>query len=264
VNIPKTILQLWGRKETLTPPMISAMDSWRTLNPSYGHILMFDDDCRSFLKEHFTKDVCTAFELIKPGAGKADLFRYCYLYVKGGVYVDIDNICIKPLDNIIKKESEFIGVLDLAYKGVYSEYNEKRFSIHQSFIACIPGHPWLDMAIKLSTYNILNKVIPSTETTKYLPQQSHPLIKICGPKLLADAINISSNKPINSTFSTNKTFPFRLVKGDGSVINDEHGNPVPGQWLSTIQDEHGNVVIRCKYDEYNAQNYWTKEKIYNG
>lgn len=264
MRIPKTILQLWGRRETLTQQMLGAVGTWKILNPSYDHVLMFDEDCREFLKEHFTEDVCTAFELIKPGAGKADLFRYCYLYIKGGVYVDIDNICVKPLDDIIKEDGEFIGVLDLPYRSIYSDFNGKSFAIHQSFIVCIPGHPWLDMAVKLSTYNILNKVMPSTESTEYLPQQTHPLIKICGPKLFADAINISSNKSINSTFDINETFPFRLVRGDGSIINDERGNPVPGQWVSTIQDEYGNVVIKCKYDGYNAQNYWAKEKIYNG
>ena len=36
------------------------------------------------------------------GPHKADLFRYCYLYINGGLYLDIKIELIKPLSEIFK------------------------------------------------------------------------------------------------------------------------------------------------------------------
>lgn len=263
MKIPKTMMQTYCNEQMINQEMLNAINTWKDKNPDWKHEIFYDKDCIEFIKKHFKEDVLNAFKVIKSGAGKADLFRYCYLYIKGGVYIDIDNICVVPLKDIIKKEDDFIGVLDLPYNGINTKFNGKSFAVHQSFVACKPLHSWLDMAIKLSTYNILNKVIPTTESTEYLPQQTHQMIKICGPKLFADAINISSNNPINSTFVNNSKFPFKLVRGDGSVIKNLKGNNINGQWISTIQDKTGKVIIKCKYDGYNPGVYWAISKLYN-
>ena len=48
-----------------------------------------DEDCINFLKEYFPPEIHKIFIRLKTGAHKADLFRYCVLYIKGGVYIDI-------------------------------------------------------------------------------------------------------------------------------------------------------------------------------
>ena len=44
-----------------------------------------DKDCINFLKEYFPPEIHKIFIRLKTGAHKADLFRYCVLYIKGGV-----------------------------------------------------------------------------------------------------------------------------------------------------------------------------------
>ena len=51
----------------------------------------------SFSKSDFMK----AYNKIKPGAGKADLFRYLIMYDNGGTYFDIDTSCKVPLRDYI-------------------------------------------------------------------------------------------------------------------------------------------------------------------
>ena len=53
------------------------------------HYLFNDDACREFLAMTFPTDVVYAYDLLIPTAFKADLWRYCILYMFGGVYMDI-------------------------------------------------------------------------------------------------------------------------------------------------------------------------------
>ena len=45
--------------------------------------------CRDFIAKHFSEEVVYTFDKLKPGAYKADLWRYCVMYITGGIYLDI-------------------------------------------------------------------------------------------------------------------------------------------------------------------------------
>jgi mannosyltransferase OCH1-like enzyme len=49
--------------------------------PNYKHLIYDDNDIEIFLKEHFNKNVLDTFNSLKEGAHKADLARYCLLYI---------------------------------------------------------------------------------------------------------------------------------------------------------------------------------------
>lgn len=63
--------------------------------------------CYNFIKSNYNNNLAQLFLSIKDGPIKADLFRICILYKTGGVYTDIDNIILEPLDSIINKECTF-------------------------------------------------------------------------------------------------------------------------------------------------------------
>lgn len=44
---------------------------------------------REFIETHFNNDVLEAYDTLKPYSYKSDLFRFCHLYINGGIYVDI-------------------------------------------------------------------------------------------------------------------------------------------------------------------------------
>ena len=48
-------------------------------NPEFNHYLYDDKMCREFIKQNFQK-CFYVFDKLKPGAYKADLWRYCILY----------------------------------------------------------------------------------------------------------------------------------------------------------------------------------------
>jgi mannosyltransferase OCH1-like enzyme len=87
-KIPLNIFQTWHTKE-LPEYMRLNISRIRLVNPEFRYFLYDDNDCREFIKENYSEDVLNAFDNLIPGAYKADLWRYCILYKKGGVYMDI-------------------------------------------------------------------------------------------------------------------------------------------------------------------------------
>jgi len=82
------------------------------VNPEFN-IQIFDcDERREFIKNNFPEDILIAYDTLKPGAYKADLWRLCVLYVNGGIYVDIKLKCINNFKFISLTEREYL-VLDI-------------------------------------------------------------------------------------------------------------------------------------------------------
>jgi mannosyltransferase OCH1-like enzyme len=142
--IPLNIYQTWHTKD-LPPLMQNAVNSIQKLNPNFNYYLFDDNDCREFIKEHFDKFVLYAFDRLIPGAYKADLWRYCVLYKKGGIYLDIK---YKPNNNfrfITMTEKEHF-VLDADNHGIYN-----------ALMVCLPGNKILLKAINTIVLHVKNK-----------------------------------------------------------------------------------------------------------
>lgn len=103
-------------------------------NPSYEYVFFDDSRCIQFLREHYKVnillknqdngeeevDVVKAFQSIIPGAIKADFFRYCYLYIHGGVYIDHKVLSNISLDELIHPNDELILCKDDAPNSYYN------------------------------------------------------------------------------------------------------------------------------------------------
>ena len=86
--IPLNIFQTWYTLD-LPENMRRNIDLLKQNNPEFKHYLYDDEMCRNFIKENFNNDTLWAFDKLRPGAYKADLWRYCVLYIHGGIYLDI-------------------------------------------------------------------------------------------------------------------------------------------------------------------------------
>ena len=80
--------------------------------------------------------ILNVFQRLKFGAHKADLFRYYYLYIYGGVFMDSDAIMEVDITDIIKAY-EFFSV---------KSYIEG--TVFQGFIGCSPKSPIMHEALK--------------------------------------------------------------------------------------------------------------------
>jgi mannosyltransferase OCH1-like enzyme len=140
--IPLKIYQTWKTKE-LPEKMRENVERLKSKNPDFEYHLFSDEDCRKFINEHFEKDVLNAYDKIIPGAYKADLWRYCVLYVNGGVYIDIKYSNVDDFNLIELTDDEYF-VPDLKESGG---------GVYNAFMICKPGNPILKDAIQLVVKN---------------------------------------------------------------------------------------------------------------
>jgi len=92
-QIPRRVFQTWHTHD-LPPRMRACVDRLREQHPGWEFALYDDQECRDFLVAHFDVDVVAAYDRLIPGAFRADLWRYCVLWVYGGVYLDIKYECV--------------------------------------------------------------------------------------------------------------------------------------------------------------------------
>lgn len=108
VNIPNILFQTYHNKSEI-PKYIN--DNIKVYAPSYEYRLLDDSDALIFLTKYFSRCVVKKFKALRIGAHKADLLRYCLLYIYGGIYLDIKIMLIKKLDNIFINKTYFYSVI---------------------------------------------------------------------------------------------------------------------------------------------------------
>jgi hypothetical protein len=96
--ISRIVWQTWKTVE-LPPSVATARRAIMEQNPDYEFKLVDDYAAAQFMREHFRGPTLDAYLSINPkiGAMRADLWRYCVLYVHGGVYLDLDSTIRAPL-----------------------------------------------------------------------------------------------------------------------------------------------------------------------
>jgi hypothetical protein len=148
--IPLNIYLTWGTKE-LPIKMQENVDRMRKVNPEFNIQLYDDYDCRKFIKKHFSKDILTAFDTLKPGAYKADLWRLCILYINGGIYSDIKFNCINNFKFIALTEREHF-ILDRP--GYWKEGN---IGLHNAILVAKSKNILFLRCINKISENVKNK-----------------------------------------------------------------------------------------------------------
>lgn len=143
--IPANIFQTWHTKD-LPPLMKNAVQLIKHNNPKFNYELYDDNDCREFIKNNFNAYILFAYDNLIPGAYKADLWRYCVLYIKGGIYLDIK---YQPANgfrfiNLLEKEH---WVLDADNTG----------GVYNALMVCKPKNKILLYAINQIVRNVRQK-----------------------------------------------------------------------------------------------------------
>jgi hypothetical protein len=69
----------------------------RNLYPQARYHMWDGHSLRDLIASHFEPDVREAFDTLAPYSFKADLARFCILYLYGGLYVDLGMRCLNPL-----------------------------------------------------------------------------------------------------------------------------------------------------------------------
>jgi FkbM family methyltransferase len=226
-EIPKKIFQTFEHTN-FNPEFQTIIDKWKEYNKEYEYIIHNAEDCREFIKKNFNKEVYDTYNKIKPGAFKADLWRYCILYEYGGYYADIDTLCEGNLDRLSLKGVEFISPIDLNNDGL--GYH----NIFNTFIGCVPKHPILKECIDSIVKLVKEERLP------------HNLMNFCGPGCLGMAVNKYLGRPLEESM-----VGFEGIHNNIKLIYFEKGTEYVKDLNGDIilQNKNGNRHIKRLYDQ---------------
>ena len=172
--VPLNIFQTWY---TLNLPthMKETVELLKIQNPEFKHFLYDDKMCREFIKQYFEEDVLYTFDKLKPGAYKSDLWRYCILYIHGGIYLDIKYYCVNNFKLIKLTDKEYL-VKDRPQIMTNS-------GIYQAFMAVYPKNNILR--------SLINDIVYNCKHNNYKCGIIATPLDITGPGLLANYFKTS-------------------------------------------------------------------------
>jgi mannosyltransferase OCH1-like enzyme len=142
-SIPKILHQIWIGKEMPERNRVMC-SSWTRLNPEFEYRL-WDDGAIRGLGDFEARG---AYDRARSLGTKSDIARYEILRRFGGIYVDTDFECVKPI-------AELADACELIVGNLYSEMPQ----ITNSLIGVRPGH-WLMSLLCARTANAKSSTEP--------------------------------------------------------------------------------------------------------
>lgn len=223
--IPLKIYQTWITKE-LPTKMKERVELLKSQNPRFEHFLFDDNDCREFIKQHFRPDVLNAYNRLIPGAYKADLWRYCVLFINGGIYMDIKLSCINGFK-----------LIELTEKEHFVNDRIKPLSIYNALMVCKAGNPFLYKCIRSIVNNVNNKYY------------GHSSLDPTGPVLLGNII-LQNKLRLNIDIKHYENGGYLIYKN---------------RFIISTEYEEYNSERTKTYEKINLKRYdvmWSERKIY--
>ncbi|KAK0616152.1 nucleotide-diphospho-sugar transferase [Immersiella caudata] len=226
IPIPKSIWQIF-----FPPPGAAVLDhdlvhsnDWIEMAPGYTYTLVSASEADRFIAENFghRPEIGETYHALTNPAQKSDFLRYLLLYIRGGLYADVDTKPLVRLDDWIPPERRRDVKLLIAVE--YDETVEAHpddFTYPVQFcqwtIAAAPRHPVFakmidrvltglnDVArvqgttldkVNISDYNVLNTTGPVawTEVVFSLLQETSPNPSESSIKTFADVMGIKEDR----------------------------------------------------------------------
>lgn len=98
-RIPRILHSIWIGDRPLSEEHVRLTDTWRELHPEWEYRLWTERDVPAV----------PAADLARNIAERADVLRYEILRRHGGVYIDVDVECLRPLDELLDGVQAFAG-----------------------------------------------------------------------------------------------------------------------------------------------------------
>lgn len=107
-KIPKIIHQIWIGNRDIPNQLKPYQESWLTHHPDWEYKLWTNKDLESYV--FLNKDLERLFLGPLTLGERVDILRYDILYQYGGVYADLDCVCLQPFDVFAHSYDFVVGI----------------------------------------------------------------------------------------------------------------------------------------------------------
>lgn len=228
--IPKKIYTTW-HTEKLPANMKKNLEKLKSDNVNFEVFFYNSDQSLEFIKNHFDSSVVNAYLTLVPESYRSDLWRYCVLYVYGGVYVDIKFRCINnfTFEKFIKFRND-VWVKDMSSNDVYT-----------GVLCCYPKNPKFKKCI--------DKIVFNVNTNFY----GNNCLSPTGPNLLGSFFTRDELAGMKYKLEKNAKGKIVIVNRSGKEILDFYP-----EYREEQQNEEKKIKKKHYFDLYNDKEIYYK------
>ena len=137
MQVPRVIHQTFRDEEEIPRQWLEYRTSLLQMHPNWKYQFWDDERCAAFVNTNFPTFAATYQKMMQQE--RVQLFKYLLMYKEGGLFVDFDCECLKPLDPIAEwMEND-------GKKIVMCQTDKER--IETAVVLSMPGHPfWIGLA----------------------------------------------------------------------------------------------------------------------
>jgi mannosyltransferase OCH1-like enzyme len=208
LEIPKIIHQTW--KTTKVPTQWQAWQrSWQEYHPTWEYRLWTDEMNRDFIAQSYAWFL-PIYDSYTDNIKRADAIRYFLMHHFGGIYVDLDLQCLKPIDKLLGEEELVMGWEPAAHISRYaSEHRGLKYLVCNAFLASRPAHPFWEHVFKhlvesKDAVGVLDSTGPFMLTRAYDSYADNQILTIVQSDLLY---------PMSAQDSRNRTLKIDQIRG---------------------------------------------------
>jgi FkbM family methyltransferase len=224
-EIPKVIFQT---SKDVLPPYVKQLINMYCPNWKYSHFT--DKECIQFFIDNPLTDfpeIIQKFHSFTQGQHKADIFRYYYLYLRGGVFLDSDAMFETNIGNIIQD-----------YDSVFAKSFMKNEHLFNGFIATYPRNEIIYDALK-HAYNTENNTLQTNY--HYLCEE---LLRI----VLSEQKKLSSQNMIiyqeySDTIDGKGVGRFKNTRGETVFIHYWQDREIPSNLSTLVMAYTNNYMV---------------------
>ncbi|MGE0702631.1 MAG: glycosyltransferase family 32 protein, partial [Vicinamibacterales bacterium] len=141
--IPRIIHQTW-RTADVPPEWSRLAATWRNHHPDWELRLWTDADNERLVRDHYP-ELAAQYASCPYGIQRADFARYLILHRHGGVYVDLDMDCLRPVDSLLEGRTCVLT----EEPAIHAAWIGRTRMVSNGFIAASPGHPFMERVLDL-------------------------------------------------------------------------------------------------------------------
>lgn len=205
------IHQIWFQGD---PPKKyqSSINSWKKHHPNHKHILWNKNTMEPIVQKY--PKLYQTYSQFTHMHQKIDFFKYLILREMGGIYADMDTVCLKPMP--FKKLTVSKMPCNFIESWVISGYLE---TINNGIIVSEKGHPFWDY--------LLEKIKPIQKSSKMATIQA-----TTGPSNFTKACKEFGIVPVSSKYfePCYSLDPFCTVKKDSVAVHNHEQT-----WINPLQ-----------------------------